>query len=152
MTILRQRMTEDLRIRNYARRTIDTYITHVRRFTEHFGRSPSELGPEEIREYQLYLVEERQASWTTFNQAVCALRFLYRVTLDRQDLIPQIPHGRREKKLPVVLSIEEVRRLIHAVRNVKHRTALMTIYAGGLRLSEGLSLEIADMDSARMVL
>lgn len=152
MTTLRQRMIEDLRIRNYARRTINTYIAHVRRFADHFGRSPCELGPEEIRQYQLYLVNERQASWSTFNQAVCALRFLYRVTLSREEIIPQIPYGRREKKLPVVLSVKEVRRLIRAVENVKHRTALMAIYAGGLRLSEGIGLQVSDIDSERMTL
>lgn len=152
MTILRQRMTEDLRIRNYAPRTISTYVAHVRRFAEHFDRSPSGLGPEEIRQYQLYLVDERHVSWSTFNQAVCTLRFLYWVTLNREGIIPQIPHGKREKKLPVVLSVQEVHRLIHAVKNLKHRTVLMTIYACGLRISEGIGLQVDDIDSARMVL
>jgi site-specific recombinase XerD len=152
MTTLRQRMTEDLRVRNDAPRTVKTYVSHVRRFAEHFGRSPADLGHEEIRQYQLHLVEEKRASGSTFNQVVSALRFLYSVTLKREGAIAQIPHARREKKLPVVLSVKEVRGLLRAVQNLKHRTALMTIYGGGLRLSEGIGLEVSDIDSERMVL
>jgi site-specific recombinase XerD len=152
MTTLRQRMTEDLRVRNDAPRTVKTYVSHVRRFAEHFGRSPADLGHEEIRQYQLHLVEEQRASGSTFNQVVSALRFLYSVTLKREGAIAQIPHARREKKLPVVLSVKEVRGLLRAVQNLKHRTALMTIYGGGLRLSEGIGLEVSDIDSKRMVL
>ncbi len=152
MTTLRQRMTEDMRIRNYAPKTIKTYVGHVRRFAEHFGRSPSRLGTEEIRQYQLHLVDERKVSWSMFNQAVCALRFFYGVSLNREEIIPRIAHGRREKKLPVVLSVKEVHQVIHAVENLKHRTLLMTIYAGGLRVSEGIGLRVEDIDSARMTL
>ncbi len=152
MKTLRQRMTDDLCIRNYAPSTQRTYIDHIDRFARHFGRSPELLGPDEIRAYQLYLINEKHASWSWFNQAVCALRFLYRTTLDQQDVVSHVPYGKREKKIPVVLSVAEVSRLLSVVTNLKQRTILMTIYAAGLRLSEAIALKVVDIDSARMVL
>lgn len=152
MTRLRQRMLEDLRVRNYSPRTQSTYIQHVARFAAHFGRSPDQLTPEDIRSYLVHLVETRRVSWTWFNQAVCALRFFYRVTLDRGDIVPDIPYPRTSKKLPAVLSADEVARLLGAVRQPKHRAVLSTIYATGLRLSEALALKVSDIDSARMVI
>jgi integrase/recombinase XerD len=151
MTPLRQRMLEDLQRRNYSPRTQTTYVDHVARFAEHFGRSPDDLGPEEIRAYQLHLVE-RKVSWSLFNQAVCALRFLYRFTLPRDWSVDQIPYPRKSKRLPTVLSPEEVQRLIDATRNRKHRLVLMTLYATGLRVSEATHLQVQDIDSARMVI
>jgi site-specific recombinase XerD len=142
-------MIQDLRIRNYSPRTIDIYVRCVARFARYFGQSPSDLGPVQIREYQSYLVETKKASWTTYNQTVCALRFLYRNTLGREEVIEHIPFPKREKKLPVVLSVEEVFCLLDAVKNVKHRTVLMTMYAAGLRLSEALHLKIGDIDGSR---
>jgi integrase/recombinase XerD len=152
MSTLRQRMREDMRIRNLSERTQDCYIGHVAQFARHFGRSPEELEAEHVRKYQLYLVEEKRASWSRFNQAVCALRFLYRVTLGREWAVEQIPYAKREKKLPSVLSVDEVRRLLGAVRNEKHRVLMMTIYGAGLRLSEAIRLRVTDVDSERMVL
>jgi len=152
MSRLRQRMLEDLRIRNLSPRTLKCYVWHVEQFSRHFGKSPAVLGPEEIRQYQVYVVEKTRASWSWFNQAVCALRFLYGVTLRKDWTIDHIPHAKREKTLPAVLSVAEVRCLLKAVPNVKHRALLMTIYAGGLRLSEGIGLKVADIDSARMML
>ena len=152
MTSLRQRMTQDLRIRNYSPRTIDTYIRAVAKFAEHFGKSPQVLGAEHIREYQVYLVETKKASWSLFNQAVCALRFFYNVTLDRKEMIEHIPFSKKERKLPVVLSAGELGRLFQAVPNLKHRTVLMTMYGTGLRISEAVNLCVQDIDSERMVL
>ena len=149
---LRARMREDLRIRNLSPRTERCYLWHVAEFARHFGRSPAELGPEDIRRYQLWLIEEKRVSWSSFNQAVAALRFLYGVTLRRDWAIERIPYGKREKKLPVILSREEVGRVLAAVRNEKHRTLLTTIYAAGLRLGEAIRLEVGDIDSERMVL
>ena len=100
MTPLRQRFLDDLRLRNYSPRTLETYLHHVLRFSRHFGRSPDQLGPEEIRTYQLYLLHERHASWSVFNQAVCALRFLYRVTLQRTDVAASVPYGKKARSLP----------------------------------------------------
>ena len=152
MTSLRQRMIDDMRLRNYAPRTIDVYVERVTRFAEHFGRSPQTLGPAEIRAYQLFLLEHKGASWAVFNQTVCALRFVYRVSLERKWLVEHIPFPKQEKKLPVVLSREEVQRLLSAVENLKHRTILMTMYATGVRVSEVVALELSDVDSARMLI
>jgi site-specific recombinase XerD len=144
-------MLDDLRIRHYSPRTIETYIDRVCGFARHFGTSPERLGPDEIRIYQRFLVEEKRVSWASFNQTVSALRFLYGVTLDRKDVIPRIPYPKHETKLPIVLSVDEVGRLLGAVQNLKHRTILMTLYGAGLRLSEALVLTVTDIDSARMV-
>ena len=152
MTSLRQRMTQDLRIRNYSPRTIDTYIRAVAKFAEHFGKSPQVLGAEHIREYQVYLVETRKASWSLFNQAVCALRFLYNVTLNRKEMVEHIPFSRRERKLPEVLSSQELGRFFEHISNLKYRTVLMTMYGTGLRISEALNLRVQDVDSERGVL
>jgi hypothetical protein len=100
MTEVRQRMIADLQIRNYSPRTIECYTYHVACFAKHFGRSPDELGPEEVRQYQVHLVQEKKASWTSFNQAVCALRFLYRTTLPRDWHVSQIPFAKKPKVLP----------------------------------------------------
>jgi integrase/recombinase XerD len=152
MTTLRQRMIEDLKLRNRSARTIQSYIAHVANFARHFGKSPELLGVEEIRQYQVYLVNERRVSWSTFNQAVCALRFFYRHTLGRADKVEHIPFPRQPKKLPVVLSPLEVQRLLTAVRDYKLRVLLMTTYAAGLRLSEVIHLQVSDIDSQRMVI
>ena len=102
MTALRQRMIQDMQIRNLSPRTIECYIYHVACFAKHFGRSPEALGPEQVRQYQVYLVQEKQASWSSFNQTVCALRFLYGTTLRRPWPVTQIPFAKKPKKLPVV--------------------------------------------------
>jgi integrase len=145
-------MLHDLLVRNYSPRTIKTYISAVARFAKHFGTSPQLLGVKEIREYQVFLVEDKKASWTVFNQAVCALRFFYHTTLQREEMIAHIPYAKREKKLPVVLSHQELGRFFRAIGNRKHRTAMMTMYAAGLRISEAVALQITDIDSQRGVL
>jgi integrase/recombinase XerD len=150
MTPLRQRFIDDLRLRNYAPRTIDTYVSQVAAFARHFGRSPDLLGSEEVRAYQLRLLE-RHVSWSTFNQAVCALRFLYGTTLGRPEQLPLIPYGKRPKKLPSVLSPDEVLRLLEAAPPPRDRVLLQVAYACGLRLSELTHLQVTDIDSARMV-
>ena len=152
MTELRQRMIADLRIRNYSPRTIDCYTRCVAAFARHFGQSPADLGAQQIRAYQTHLVDTKHGSWTGFNQAVCALRFLYGTTLQRPGLIEDIPFPRQPKTLPVVLSRAELARFFAAISNRKHRTVLMTMYAAGLRLSEALHLSIADVDSSRQCL
>ena len=152
MTPLRQRLMQDLRLRNYSPRTVETYVSRIAQFAKHFGRSPDQLGVEQIRQYQLYLVEQRRASWALFNQTVCALRFLYKVTLGRDWAIEQIPYGKRPSKLPTILSPDEVARVLQCVACRKHRLMLMTAYSAGLRLSELLALEVSDIDSRRMLL
>jgi integrase/recombinase XerD len=151
MTPLRQRFLDDLRLRNYAKRTIDTYVSQVAAFARHFGRSPDLLGPEEVRAYQVHLLQ-RRVSWSSFNQAVCALRFLYGTTLGRPEQLPLIPFGKRPKTLPSVLSPAEVLRLLDAAPPGRDRVLLQVAYGCGLRLSELTHLRVADIDSARMVI
>jgi len=145
-------MLEDLRIRNLSEHTQRNYIGHIAAFARYFGRSPEELGLEHIRSYQVHLREERRLSFSTFNIAVCALRFLYRTTLSKDWDITRIPFARPPRRLPVVLSPEEVSRFLAAVQNPKHRAILMVAYSGGLRVSEIARLRIADIDSQRMVI
>lgn len=151
MTPLRQRFIDDLRLRNYAKRTIDTYVSQVAAFARHFGRSPELLGADDVRAYQLHLLE-RRVSWSSFNQAVCALRFLYRTTLGRPEQLAMIPYGKRPKKLPSVLSPDEVLRLLDAAPPPRDRVLLQVAYGCGLRLNELLHLRVTDIDSARMVI
>jgi len=151
MTPLRQRFIDDLRLRNKSPRTIETYVLRVALFARHFGRSPQVLGPREIRAYQQHLIA-RQVSWSQFNQAVCALRFLYNVTLGRPETIRHLPFAKRPRTVPVVLSPEEVMRLLDAALPGRDRTLLDVAYSCGLRLKELLGLQVRDIDSARMVL
>ena len=152
MSELRGKMVTDLRIQNYAERTQEIYIGRVAEMACHFNRSPDTLTSEEVRGYLRHLKEERQVSRSAFAQAIAALRFLYRVTLDRPDMVPHLPYPRLKRRHPVVLSPEEVRRLLGAIKNLKHRTVAMVLYGAGLRLGEALSLQLRDVDSARMVL
>ncbi len=95
MTALRQRMFEDLQLRNYSPNTMDCYLRHVAQFAQHFGTAPDRLGPEHIRTYQHFLITHKHASWSTFTQAVCALRFFYGITLKRPGMVDDIPYARR---------------------------------------------------------
>jgi integrase/recombinase XerD len=152
MTELRQRMIEELRLRNYSPNTLEIYIRCVAKFAEYFKLAPDRLGPEHIREYQLFLVQRKKVGWALFNQTVCALRFFYHHVLHRDWMIEHIPYPRHEEKLPVVLSPAEVAAVFEATRNLKHRTILMTIYAAGLRVSELTHLRVSDIDSQRQVI
>jgi site-specific recombinase XerD len=151
MTPLRRRMIEDMRLRNLAERTIDTYVDRVAAFARHFGTSPEHLGSDDIRTYLLHLVEQK-TSWTYFNQTRSALRFLYRTTLKRGWVDDGVVCARTPRKLPVVLSLDEVAQLFAAIKNFKHRALLMTAYAAGLRLSEVVALRAEGIDSRRMAL
>jgi integrase/recombinase XerD len=152
MTPLRRRMLADLRIRDYSPNTLKVYVHHVARFALYFGRSPADLGPEEARAYLHHLVEEKNVSWSYFKQAVCAIRFLYEVTLQREFMLAHLPFPRRERRLPTVLSPDEVTRFFNAVRNPKHRVLLLIAYAAGLRVSELVALRVGDVDAERMVI
>jgi len=152
MTELRRKMLEDLKLRNYSPNTVEVYIRCVARFASYFGASPDRLGPEHIRRYQLFLVQQKKLSWSVFNQTVCALRFFYHHTLHKDWMIEHIPYPRHEQKLPVVLSPSEVAALFQVIQNLKHRTILMTIYAAGLRVSEATNLRVTDIDSQRQLI
>ena len=147
-----KRMAEDMLVRNLSPSTIDSYTYQVDKFLEYFGKPAEQLGPAEIREYQLYVIKEKNIGWSSFNQLVCSLRFLYRFTIPRDWHVKMIPFGKRPKNLPLVLGQEEAMRLIECAKNLKHRTVLLTLYAAGLRLSEATHLNIADVDSKRMQL
>ena len=152
MTSLRQRMLEDLRIRNYAPATVVCYIRAVAEFAKHFNQPPDQLGPEEIRSWQLFLLNEKRVKLSTYIQAVCALRFFYRTTLNRKIEIERIPFPRCEQKLPVILSKEEVKALLEAPKNLGHRAILATMYGAGLRVSEATNLKVPDVDGKRKVI
>jgi integrase/recombinase XerD len=151
MTPLRQRYIHDMQLRNYAEKTIQSYQGAVARFALHFGKPPDSLGAEEIRSYQLHLLQQH-VSWSTFNIAVSALRLFYAITLQQPGLVSYIPYGKKPRTLPTVLSQEEVRRLFLALSNDRDRLFLETAYAAGLRVSEVVRLKVADIDSQRMVL
>jgi integrase/recombinase XerD len=151
MTPLRQRFVHDLQIRNYSPRTITIYVYHVAHCAKHFGRSPQQLDAEQFRAYLVHL-QQGGASFSRCNQAVCALRFLCRVTLQRPDCLPQLPYQRRPKTLPTVLSRAEVQRLLDAVPPGPYRLLFRLAYAAGLRISEVTHLRRRDLDFARHVL
>jgi integrase/recombinase XerD len=151
MTPLRQRFIDDLRIRNYSPKTIHASVAAIVRFARHFNRSPADLGAEDIRAFQVHLLQEL-VSWSWYNQIVCALRFLYRVTLGKPDLVAVIPDGKQPKTLPTVLSPDEVLILLDAATAGRERMLWQLAYAGGLRGGELLHLQVADIDSARLVI
>jgi integrase/recombinase XerD len=142
-------MIDDMAIRNMSPLTQKAYVRAVKNFSLHFRRSPDALTFEDVRAYQLHLVS-RGLEATTINQIMCALRFLYGTTLGKKDASEEIKLARQSDPLPVVLSRDEVARFLKAVPDLRWRTALVTIYAAGLRVSEAVALTIKDIDSARM--
>jgi integrase/recombinase XerD len=153
MSPLRRRMIEDMQIRNLTPNTQRVYVSQVVRFACHFGQSPERLGPAEIRAYLLHLTRERRLAASSIIVTVSALRFVYAVTLKRPWIIEDdIPTGRQAKKLPVVLSRDEVARFLGTVANLKHRVILTVCYATGLRISEAVRLRPTAIDSKRMVI
>jgi site-specific recombinase XerD len=151
MSPLRRRMIEDMTIRNLSPATQQSYLHAVSKFSRHFDRSPDRLGLEEVHAFQVHLVSLR-ISWGALNQTVCALRFFYGVTLGRDNIPERIPYARKPKKLPVILSADEVVRFLQAISCLRNRVAMTTAYASGLRISEAARLKIADIDSSRMVI
>lgn len=151
MTPLRQRMIEDMQIRNLAATTQKTYVHEVARFARHFGKSPELLGAEEIREYQIYQLRERGLSPASLVKIVAALRFLYGQTLKKPGTVEAIRSPKVAKKLPTVLSRQEVASCLAAANRLKHRALLMFFYGCGLRLSETIHLRVEDIDSQQMM-
>jgi site-specific recombinase XerD len=144
-------MIEDMTIRNLSRSTQQSYIYAVARFSRHFKQSPDRLGMEDVRAYQLHLVEQKY-SWTHINQVACALRFFYGITLGQKEAFERIVSGKEPEKLPPVLSRDEITRFLAAVAGLRNRVALATAYAAGLRIGEVVRLKIGSIDSARMLL
>jgi integrase/recombinase XerD len=153
MTPLRRRMIEDMQVRNFSPHTQNSYVQQVSLFARHFSKSPEELGPDEIRSYQVYLTNERKLTPSSILIAIAALRFLYKVTLHKDWSLEEIiPAPKKPQKLPIVLSPEEVLQFLSCVQSIKHRTILTICYAAGLRISEAISLKVADIDNKRMVI
>ena len=152
MTKLRQQMLEDLRIRNYAPSTVACYTRSVAEFASYFDKSPDKLGAKEIRQWQLYLLDEKKVKLPTCIQAVCGLRFFYRNTLHRKIDVDRLPLPRYETKLPVILSKVEVKALLEAPNSLGERAILATMYGAGLRVSEVVHLKVSDLDRERKVI
>jgi integrase/recombinase XerD len=148
MTPLRQRLIDDLRLRNYAATTIEAYVAAVAKLARHFRTPPDQLTAEQIRQFQLHLLQQR-VSWSLFNQVTCGLRFFFAITLGRPDFVTKIPYGKKPKPLPTVLAPSEVLQLFAAAPPGRGRVLLQTTYACGLRVSEVVALRLTDLDSAR---
>ena len=147
---LTQRLAEDMKIRNLAQATIDAYTYHARRFADFIEKPLDQATVEDVRNFQLHLIQTRKLDYSSFNQAVCALRFLYTHTIRVPWPVTMVPFGKRPRRLPTVLSRQEIDELLQCTENLKHRTFLSTLYACGMRLSEASHLRIPDIDSARM--
>lgn len=151
MTPLRKRMLEELKRRNFSDKTMHVYVTQISSLAKHFGTSPDKLSDEQLRSYQLHLIE-KGVSWSTYNTTVCAMRFFYGKVLNWQHVIDRLPYAKTPKRLPVVLSRGEVRRLWEAADKPWHAMIVKTLYACGLRVSKGIGIEIRDLDGERQML
>jgi len=149
---LYEKMKKDMELKNLSHRTIKTYLACMKGFVLHYGRSPEGLGDKEIKDYLYFLLKEKGASRSKINQTYSAIKFFYERTLNKKWDPLKLPRGKERKRLPLVLSIEEVQRIFSATRNLKHRTVFETIYSGGLRIGEALRLRVADIDSQRMMI
>ncbi|MCA1603216.1 MAG: site-specific integrase [Acidobacteria bacterium] len=152
MTELRKRMTECLQLRGLAERTQESYVRAVRQLAEHYHKSPDQITEAELRQYFLFLKNVKHYSRPTMTIAICGIRFLYQQTLNREWAIFNIVRPAPEKKLPVILSREEVRQILGRIKLPRYRVCLATIYSCGLRLQEGTHLRVADIDSPRMMI
>lgn len=152
MTSLRKKMIEDMKLRRLSQKTQTLYVSAVAGLARHYNLSPALLDKDRIQSYLLHLMEERQLAWSTCNVAVAALRFFYTQTLGWDSMRLGIPPMRSQKKLPEILSIEEIERLFRCASSLKNRVVLMTTYAAGLRVSEVVNLRISDIDSKRMTI
>ena len=152
MTQLRKKMLEEIQRRNYSHRTASTYVRIVRDFAEYFHQPPDKLGPEQIRQYQAHLFQAKKLAPATVSQYVSALRFFFVKTLRRHFLAEYIPFPKSRRRLPTVLSPEEVTQLIDAAGNLYHRTLLMTSYSTAVRRAELCRLKVQDIDSQRMMI
>jgi integrase/recombinase XerD len=149
---LYDQMKMDLELKNYSPKTVSCYLHWMLQFVRHNGRSPVEMGDEEIRDYLHHLIKVKEVSQSSINQAYSAMKFFYATTLEREWNCTKIPRIKNSKKLPVVLAMEEVEALLGCIDNLKHRAILMTIYSGGLRIGEATRLKISHLDSKRMTI
>ena len=148
---LRQRMIDDMTLRKLGPRTQTAYIRAVKNFTRFFGQSPDAATAEDLRRYQLYLVQQNTSS-TTLNATLTGLRFFFEITLDRPGVMKHTSHVHQPRKLPVILSVEEITQLLQAAGSLKYQAALGVSYGAGLRASEVVHLTVTDIDSKRRVI
>ena len=151
MTHLRQRMIEDMQLRGFSPKTQEAYLRQVRQLVERCNKSPEKIMEEDLRDYFLYLKNEKRAARSTCTQALSAIKFFFEQTLKREWKTFKLVRPGKERKLPVVLSQDEVRRVLGCLRSFRHHVCLSTIYSCGLRVSEGVNLQVAHLDSDRML-
>ena len=149
MTELRERMTRDLKLKGYSEQTQQLYLLYVELFAKHFGKSPDQLGDEEVKEFLYYMLSEKKISSSYLNCIYSGIKFFYEVTLQKEWKLSNI-RTKREKKLPMALSQDEIEKIFNVVPNLKHKALLMTIYGAGLRVSEAANLKVSDIDSSSM--
>jgi site-specific recombinase XerD len=147
---LQEKMKADLALKGYSEHTHEAYLRYLRRFAKHYMRSPAEMGEEEIRAFLLHLAQEQKADPYLQKAYISALKFFYRTTVGRPEVVANIPNPKLPKRMPVVLSMEEVLAIFEAIRYIKHKAMITTTYGAGLRISEVCSLRKADVDSQRM--
>ena len=152
MSVLRQKMIEDMQLHGFAERTQEAYLSAVRQLAKHYRKPPDQINEEELRGYFLFLKNEKHAARNTCTVALCGIKFFFQHTLGREWKTFDFLRPPREKKLPVVLSVEEVSRSLKCVRRYHYRVCLTTIYACGLRLLEGTHLQVSDIDGQRKML
>ena len=152
MTELREKMIKAMELRNFSPITQTAYLSAVTNLAMHYMKSPEEISQDEIEDYLLYLKKDRKLSYSTRNQAISGLKFFYNETLKNPDMILQLPRKKTPVKLPEVLSVDEVKRVINAPSNIKHRVILMTGYSAGLRVGEVVRLKMGHIISARMLI
>ena len=151
MTELRKRMIESLQLRGMSERTQEAYVRAVRQLADHYHKSPDLVTEEELRQYFLYIKNVKKYSRPTTTIALCGIKFFFERTLGKQWTTFELIRPAKEKKLPTILSVEEVRKILGCIRLPRYRVCLSMIYSCGLRLQEGIRLQVADIDSARMV-
>jgi site-specific recombinase XerD len=152
ITPLRQKMIEDMQLRGFVARTQEAYLLAVRLLARHYQKSPDQINEEELHQYFLYLKNEKHASRSTCTIALCGIKFFFQHTLGREWKTFELVRPPKEKKLPVVLSLAEVRCILGLVRRQHYQACLYTIYACGLRLQKGLHLQVTHIDSDRLLL
>jgi integrase/recombinase XerD len=152
MTALRQKMLEDMQLRGLAKRTQEAYLHAVRQLAKHYHKPPDQIGEEELRQYFLFLKNEKHAARNTCTIALCGIKFFFQHTLGREWKTFELLRPPKEKKLPVVLSVEQVKRVLVCIHRSRYRVCLTTIYACGLRLLEGVRLQVKDIDGGRQLL
>jgi len=151
MTPLRKKMIEEMQLRRFSENTQESYLRSVTELAKHYHKSPDSINTEQLKEYVLFLTNEKNLSWSSINTITAGIRFLFEQTLQRKDISLAIPPRKTPRRLPEIFGPGELIRLFDSVKNIKHRTILITAYACGLRVSEVINLKVGDIDSSRMV-